>query len=322
MRIAILEISHWHVPLYLPAFTALGIVPVAVSDEQPGYAERFAGQFSGCTPYVDYVELLEKEKPDFVFAFGRYRLQPEIATALLERRIPFVIEKPLGTDASQFERLIRLAQENDVFVAIPLTNRAAPFSQAVMELRANGRMGQIRHAHFRYAGGPVQRYVDSGCPWMLNAEESGGGALRNLGVHYADLFSWFTGSREARVGSAHLRRITPGIPVEEYANVSFCGDDDAFATVEVAYTYPADAADVVWNVSDGTTYVTYRDGATRIITEEGIEERGGHSVPGLYQDFVKNTLHAYREGKAPLATIEDMHRAMVLVDACYAKAGK
>ena len=92
--------------------------------------------------------------------------------------------------------------------------------------------------------------------------------------------------------------------------------------MEVAYTYPADAADVVWNVSDGTTYVTYRDGATRIITEEGIEERGGHSVPGLYQDFVKNTLHAYREGKAPLATIEDMHLAMVLVDACYAKAGK
>ena len=189
MRIAILEISHWHVPLYLPAFTELGITPVAVSDEQPGYAERFAGQYSGCRPYVDYVELLEKERPDFVFAFGRYRLQPAIATQLLERRIPFVIEKPLGTDASQFNRLISLAKQNDVFVAIPLTNRAAPFSQAVMELRASGRMGQIRHGHFRYAGGPVQRYVDSGCPWMLKAEESGGGALRNLGVHYADLFS-------------------------------------------------------------------------------------------------------------------------------------
>ena len=124
------------------------------------------------------------------------------------------------------------------------------------------------------------------------------------------------------MGSAHLRRITPGIPVEEYANVTFCGDDNAFANVEIAYTYPADAADVVWNVSDGNTYVTYRDGATRIITEDGVEERGGHSVPGLYQDFVKDTLQAYREGHAPLATLEDMHRAMVLVDACYALAGE
>lgn len=321
MRIAILEISHWHVPLYLPAFTTLGITPVAVSDEQPGYAERFAAQFSGCTPYVDYVELLDKEKPDFVFSFGRYRLQPEIATQLLERRIPFVIEKPLGTDASQFDRLLALAKKNDVFVAIPLTNRAAPFSQTVMELRANGRLGPLRHAHFRYAGGPVQRYVDSGCPWMLDAAESGGGALRNLGVHYADLFSWFTGSQEARVESAKLVRITPGIPVEEYANVAFSGDDDSYATVEVAYTYPADASDTVWNVSDGTTYVTYRDGATQIITKEGVEERGGHSVPGLYQDFVKDTLAAYRAGRAPLATLEDMRRAMVAVDACYALAG-
>ncbi len=321
MRIAILEISHWHVPLYLPAFTALGITPVAVSDEQPGYAERFAAQFSGCTPYVDYVELLDREKPDFVFSFGRYRLQPEIATNLLERRTPFVIEKPLGADASQFERLIALAKQNDVFVALPLTNRAAPFSQAVKEMRDDGRLGQICHAHFRYAGGPVQRYVDSGCPWMLDAAESGGGALRNLGVHYADLFAWFTGSECVQVGSAHLQRITPGIPVEEYANVTFLGDDDAFANVEIAYTYPADAADVVWNVSDGKTYVTYRDGQTRIITEDGVEERGGHSVPGLYQDFVKDTLQAYREGRPPLATLEDMHRAMALVDACYAKAG-
>ena len=322
MRIAILEISHWHVPLYLPAFDALGITPVAVSDEQPGYAERFSRQYAGCTPYTDYVELLEREKPDFVFSFGRYRLQPEIATQLIERHIPFVIEKPLGTDASQFERLIALARQNDVFVAIPLTNRAAPFSQAVKELRDNGRMGQIQHAHFRYAGGPVQRYVDSGCPWMLKAEESGGGALRNLGVHYADLFSWFTGSQEVRIGSVQLQRITPGIPVEEYANITLCGDDNAFAVVEVAYTYPADAADVVWNVSDGSTYVTYRDGATCIVTEEGVEERGGHSVPGLYQDFVKSTLQAYREGHAPLATLEDMHRAMVLVDACYALAAE
>jgi len=320
MRIAILEITHWHVPLYLPAFAALGITPVAISDEQPGYAERFAAQYSGCTPYVDYVELLEEEKPDFVFSFGRYRLQPEIATNLLERRIPFVIEKPLGTDASQFDRLIALAKQNDVFVAIPLTNRAAPFSQAVKEMRDSGRLGQIRHGHFRYAGGSAQRYVDSGCPWKLKVEESGGGALRNLGVHYADLFSWFTGSREVRVGSAHLRRVTPGMSIDEYANVSLCGDDDAFATVEVAYTYPADASDTVWNVSDGTTYVTYRDGQTCIITKDGVEERGGHSVPGLYQDFVGDTLQAYREGGEPLATLEDMHRAMVIVDACYAKA--
>lgn len=322
MRIAILEISHWHVPLYLPAFEKLGITPVAVSDEQPGYAERIAGQYAGCTPYVDYVELLDKEKPDFVFSFGRYRIQPEIATNLLERRIPFVIEKPLGTDQSQFERLITLAKQNDVFVAIPLTNRAAPFSQTVKEMRNDGRLGQIRHAHFRYAGGPVQRYVDSGCPWMLDVKECGGGSLRNLGIHYTDLFSWLTGSKEVRVGSAHLRRVTPGIPVEEYANISLLGDEDAFASVEVAYTYPADASDTVWNVSDGKTYITYRDGQTCVITKEGIEERGGHTVQGLYQDFVRDTLQAYRDGGEPLATLEDMHRAMVTVDACYAMASE
>ena len=45
-------------------------------------------------------------------------------------------------------------------------------------------------------------------------------------------------------------------------------------------------------------------------------------MPELYQDFVRDTLQAYRENSEPLATLEDMHRAMMIVDACYAKASE
>jgi len=320
MKIAILEVSHWHVPLYLPAFADLGITPVAVSDEQVEYAERLASQLPGCKAYQDFRVLVEQEQPDFVFAFGRYRLQPEIAEFLLKHRIAFAIEKPVGTDARSFGRLIALAKEQQVFVAVPLTNRTALFSRKVLELQRTGQMGQVRHAHFRYIGGPVQRYVAAGSKWMLEAQESGGGALRNLGVHYMDLFALFTQSKQVRVASVHLQKVTPDIQVEEYAAVSLEGDGGAFAVVEVGYTYPTDAADVVWSATDGRTYVTYRDGATRVATSAGVEEFGGHSVAGLYQQFVKDTLYAFQSGGQPLATLEDMERAMRLVDTCYAVA--
>ena len=39
MKVALLEVSHWHVPLYLDALEAPGIEVVAVSDAQQAKGE-------------------------------------------------------------------------------------------------------------------------------------------------------------------------------------------------------------------------------------------------------------------------------------------
>ena len=50
MRVALLEVSHWHVPLYLDALEAPGIEVVAVSDAEKVKGEAIAARFgTGCT---------------------------------------------------------------------------------------------------------------------------------------------------------------------------------------------------------------------------------------------------------------------------------
>ena len=51
--------------------------------------------------FDDYRAMLEETKPDFVVALGRPRVMPEIAHHLLDAGYPFVMEKPIGLDATQ-----------------------------------------------------------------------------------------------------------------------------------------------------------------------------------------------------------------------------
>jgi predicted dehydrogenase len=104
MKVALLEASHWHVPLYLDPLEARGIEVVAVSDAEQVRERRLQRDTEVDSTNRAY-ELLEREKVDFAFAFGRHSEMPAIAEALIARKIPFALEKPCGVNMSQVTRL-------------------------------------------------------------------------------------------------------------------------------------------------------------------------------------------------------------------------
>ena len=122
MRVVLLEASHWHVPLYLGALEAADVQVVAVSDREcasgPAVAERFAAKF-----YEDYADLLASEELDFAFVFGRHCDMGIMASTLIERGIPFSLEKPCGLNAHDVARLNDQALAKNVFVSVPLIFR-------------------------------------------------------------------------------------------------------------------------------------------------------------------------------------------------------
>ena len=137
MKVALLEASHWHVPLYLDPLDAHGIEVVAVSDAEQVKGEAVAARF-GSRLYQSSYELLEREKVDFAFAFGRHSEMPAIAEALIARKIPFALEKPCGVNMSQVTRLRRLAEEANVYCAIPFIFRSSDLLAALKD--AEGRI--------------------------------------------------------------------------------------------------------------------------------------------------------------------------------------
>ena len=74
-------------------------------------------------------------------------------------------------------------------------------------------------------------------PWMLDPQQSGGGALRNLGVHCVDAFLALAGGQAVRVEHAAFQSIF-GEPVEDYAAVTLRAADGMLGLIEAAYTHP------------------------------------------------------------------------------------
>ena len=110
LRIAFIGVSHWHVPLYLRALKKQNLNIVAVSDPDEEKAQKVADELD-CICYTNAEILLEKEQPDFVFAFAPHNKMPELAKLLIKKNIPFTIEKPLGLSVEDVREVERLAEE-------------------------------------------------------------------------------------------------------------------------------------------------------------------------------------------------------------------
>ena len=324
MRVAFIGASHWHLPLYLDPMLALpGIVLAGISDPDPDQAAAI-GQRLSCRFDRDYRELCRREKPDFVFALGRHADMAAQAEYLIAERIPFALEKPCGLNTAEVARIARLAAEGSVFAAVPLVLRNGDFFRLMRDLAAND--GGVQHMAFRFIAGFAQRYIDSGCAWMLDPVMAGGGCMLNLGPHFVDIVHALWGDA-ARSVAANLSNAAWGNPVEDYGIVTFAGPAGALAVVETGYLFPAPTSqfDLHFALRTPHHYLAVSDPETvQLVARDGTRRVFNmHTTNvGQYAPFVADVLDRARRGAAPLADLATMLPVMRLIEDAYALAGR
>jgi predicted dehydrogenase len=301
VNVVLLEVGHWHAPLYLDALAASGVTVVAASDRDGDRAAAVARRF-GARPYEDWRRLLADEAADFAFAFGRHAEMAGLGHALVARGIPFALEKPCGLNAAEVRRLAEDAATRSLFVSVPLVQHFGPLRGPLIEARPSP---GPHHAWFRFLGGPPARYRRAGCAWMLDPAQSGGGCFINLGVHFVDLaLRILPGVRRV---SAHMSRAMHGEAVEDYAVVTLESPDGGTAVLEIGYVFPGDA---------GRPRETYYSVAGRDRFDAWVDG----DVDASYGRFVAETLAAVRARRPPPVGLAAMVPVMEIVDAAYAAA--
>src|SRR6516165_6830055 len=153
-RVAVTEVSHWHSvndASYLSILRDLGCDIVGVSDRSPLIAGERAQRFGG-TPFTDYRQMIEATKPEFVIALGRHCDMPEIFRFLVGAGVPFMMEKPWGTDADTVADLARLAAAHGSWVSVPFMSRYSFWAVTVKRMIEAGEFGEISHIFFRRCG--------------------------------------------------------------------------------------------------------------------------------------------------------------------------
>jgi predicted dehydrogenase len=224
----VLGASHWHAPLYR-AGLARRFRVLAMQDQHPDIVRGFAESL-GVVPTARIHDALAHDGIDVVFVFSPHHEMFEIGRILIDRGIPFVVEKPGGTTLEQLSMLEGRARAAGVPVTVPLVQRGAPIDTWLR------RSGDIVYERMAFVAGPPDRYQQNGNPWMLDPVLSGGGSLMNLGPHFVDMAIRHIG-RPADI----IRKTSTALHderVDDHATMILTTGTGREAIVEVGYAFP------------------------------------------------------------------------------------
>ena len=325
IRVAGIEVGHWHSlfdAAYLRHLVKMpDVTLVAVQDSDGALVRKRAAEVGNPQVFTDYVRMLEETKPDFVMALGRHRQMARIAHDLLDRRVPFLMEKPMGISADEVQSVAEKATRTGVYAAVPLSQRYQPFAIRARELLAAGRFGPLSHIYVRVNRPGPARYPAWDSGWMLDPAEAGGGCLRNLGPHGLDIFLHLTGE-DARVTGAQISYRAHGQRVEDYASVLLRSGSGVLGTVEVGNGFPRVGTDGEWKIAGRDAILTVKDNVMKLATAEGDEVTPGTEIEAPYYTTIRDALDCWQRGAPPPVGVADCARAVRLIDQAYALAGR
>jgi predicted dehydrogenase len=115
---------------------------VGVCDLNQQRAEEFKSAYGFAKAYTNWEQMLDQEKPDATVAVMPVKLTTAFSIKLLERGMPCVIEKPMGSDIEEVRQLAAAAQRTGTKHMVSVNRRFLPHLNKAKEWIAD--KGELR----------------------------------------------------------------------------------------------------------------------------------------------------------------------------------
>jgi len=156
----------------------------AVADLIPARREELVKQFAIEKQYASAEELIEDKFIDVVSLCVPNHLHAPLAVAALRAGKHVVCETPPAMSAGEVRRMGHAAEKSGKTLLFALQRRFGGCEQAARQAVAKGLLGQVYHVR---AAWMRTRGVPSGTGWYTHREQSGGGAMADLGMQMLDI---------------------------------------------------------------------------------------------------------------------------------------
>jgi predicted dehydrogenase len=307
---------------------------VAVLDSLAERRKQAADEL-GCATYERYEDLLADGNVELVVVAMPTDLHVPWSEAALAAGRHVIVEKPVGRDLAECDRLIAAERKSDFSVTVFQNRRYSPQFLKIREIVESGALGRVNF--IRVEGMGYRRRWD----WQT-VKDLGGGTLRNTGIHTLDALMEFSGEAEPEVfckmdnvlssGDAddwvQLILKAPDAPTMEIDLFSNCAyPRGGWLVLGQKGTLVADDEDVRWKVARGFDRLPERKldlapTADRSYNREKLEfdefswnSKEAGRVPGEVA-FYRDVYAHLREGAAQKITLASVRRRMVVVDYC------
>eukprot|EP00536_Pseudo-nitzschia_multiseries_P006092 jgi/Psemu1/296124/fgenesh1_pm.125_\ len=228
-----------------PFWKCEGSELVAVMRRTPGKAAEFAARVptsnrksnsnsnsnSRCVGYDDLDRFLEHPGLEAVYVCTRPGTHASIARKVADAGLACYIEKPVGRCAAETRELAELFDRKALPFYTAYISRAYERTRTVKQLIASGALGdKLVSITYRLRGtGGARDMSTKELPWRLDASQSGGGLIMDVGCHVIDRIDYLCGPLQDVKGSAEHKRSgneneaildDVGVAVENYCHAS------------------------------------------------------------------------------------------------------
>ena len=215
VRVAVIGVGFWG-RNHARVFSELeGAELVAVCDIDVKRAQDIASRY-GCAWYRDYVELLQKERPDAVTICTPTITHAKIAIDCIRRRVDVLVEKPMAASIEEAMMIVKEAKKESVKVMVGFIERFNPGVIKVKELIEKGRIGNV-----------VLIFAKRVSRWPIRVGDIG--VVKDLAIHDIDVIRYITESEPLEVYAitGSLRH-----KFEDYADILIRLENGATAFIE------------------------------------------------------------------------------------------
>ncbi len=297
---------------------------IAIADPNAEALARVrAKNFEKTVLFNSLKQALEDERFDAAIVAVPTRLHYEVASELLKKKIPLLVEKPITDSLDDGEKLVAKAEKKGVTLAVGHIERCNPVVQALK--KHVSMLGELVHASAHRFGVPTDRDL--------------GSSFVDQAVHDIDVISFISGLYPHTVSAVEKKFIDKKYDDSCAAIFEF---DGFTACVEANRVTPIKMRELVVAGTKGTARLEYITQELTIIKAEHeftkyntFDEivmrvgRGAEFRPYFLKEEplrveIENFLSAAQGKAKPFATGEDGLRAVAAIEAGHesAKTGK
>lgn len=165
---------------HAPLLKGSGFDVVSILTNHPARIEQAKNDFPSATVFSDLDSFLDSGLDLVVVASSNVAHLPQTRAAL-ERRIPTVVDKPMGRTVAEVQEMIDLAQTNGTFLTTFFNRRWDSDTLTIKKIIESGEIGTVFRFDGRFERYRPERNLAS---WRENLPpEDGGGLLLDLQSH-------------------------------------------------------------------------------------------------------------------------------------------
>jgi len=134
---------------------------VAICDIDPETMKKISQEFH-CRGYLDYKEMLQKEKIDAVSIAVPTKSHKEIAVYCLNKKISTLVEKPIAFTLKEADQIIKSAKDNDTLLTVGHIERFNPAIIKISDIINKKGLGDVISINTKRLGPFVPKKRDTG----------------------------------------------------------------------------------------------------------------------------------------------------------------